>query len=161
MSAYFHIETGALRRVIAPFAERASRRLLGQLEVFMRECKRADVPVPFESIATSLQPFVQAQTPATFLFASASLGAIGRALLMDSTLDVQRQRLLREALQRVENTASAGSQLRGALAQGTRDRKASARIHALACLVGAYEELEARAQLERDTLRKKLGMAAR
>jgi hypothetical protein len=161
MSVHFAVEEGALRAVLPPFVEHASRRLLLQVDLFVRALTRAQVPVPYSTIADALRPFIHTQNPATFLAASAKLGATGRSLMMDAALDTQRQRLLREALQRVERTASAGAQLRGALAQGTRDKKAYARIHALACLVGAYEELEARAQLERDTLRKKLGIAGR
>ena len=95
MSAHFAIEEGALRRLVPPFAEHASRRLLLQLEVFVRELKRAHLPVPLEHVCAALKPFVHAQTPETFLAASVSLGATGRALLMDGSLDIQRQRLLR------------------------------------------------------------------
>jgi hypothetical protein len=159
MSAYFVIEPGALRRAKVPFVEHASGRLLQQTQVLVRELERTKHPIPRAEIARILRPFLASPTPAVFVAASAMLGALGRGIMMGQRLDEQRERILENALEHIEGSSSAGAILKGSLEHGARDRKASARIHALSCLVGAYEELEARAQLERDALRRKLGLA--
>lgn len=119
----------------------------------------ARTPIPSEeAIANALQPFVAQPGPASFLAAVRALRKARRDERVSDALTEHRRRERERAIERLRETGATGERLAGLIAASTQDRKSAARVHALACLIGAYEELEARAQRERDEWRKKIGL---
>jgi hypothetical protein len=94
------------------------------------------------------------------LAATHALRRLKRDSELVRALRAQRERRYHASLASLSATGSSGEVLARALEHGARDAHAAERLQALAYLIGAYEELEARCQTPRETLRARLGLSA-
>jgi hypothetical protein len=124
-------------------------------QALVRECERGDLEP--ETVRLAVAPFVARPAASTYVEAVRALRQARRAAKVDKVLAEHRRRERERAIGLLRSVGASGDRLAATLGRGAPDRRAAARVHALACLLGAYEELEARSQLERDAWRKRLG----
>lgn len=122
----------------------------------LRECARSELDD--QAVRLAIAPFVARPAPSTYVESLRALRQARRAMKLDGPLQEHRRRERERALSLLRSVGESGDRLAATLGRGAPDKKAAARVHALACLLGSYEELEARSQLERDVLRKRLGL---
>ena len=112
------------------------------------------------AVNDALLPFLARPSPASYVASMRGLRKLTREATVDGARLEHRQRQRGLALELLRDTGPSGAILAEALVHGPLDARAADRVSALACLLGAYEELEARAQLERDEWRRRLGLVS-
>ncbi len=110
-------------------------------------------------VSAAVETFIATPNAAVYVGAVRELRRLHKQAQVGDALSAHRRQERERALQLLRETGASGLRLASRVSLGGDcDPKAADRVRALACLLGAYEELEARAQWERDALRRKLGM---
>ena len=109
-------------------------------------------------VSAAVETFIAKPTAAVYVGAVRSLRKLYKHAQIGDALSAHRRSERERALELLRETGASGFRLASSVSQGDCDPKAADRVRALACLLGAYEELESRAQWERDEWRRKLGL---
>jgi hypothetical protein len=109
-------------------------------------------------VSAAVETFIANPNPAVYVGAVRELRKLYKQAQVGDALSAHRRKERERALELLRETGASGLRLASRVSLGDCDPKAADRVRALACLLGAYEELEARAQWERDALRRKLGL---